>query len=85
MNYNKVENYTNIQFTREETQLLSKGLKYNLHHKHKKWIETLAHEAEIAISNLDVIEQNYYRHTVAININNISHKDNTTSRRNKEE
>jgi hypothetical protein len=30
--------------------VLSKGLKYNLHHKHKKWIETLALEAETAIS-----------------------------------
>jgi hypothetical protein len=40
-------------------QLLSKGLKYNLHQKHKKWIETLALEAEAALSHLDIIEQNY--------------------------
>jgi hypothetical protein len=65
--------------------LLSKGLKYNLHHKHNKWIETLAFEAETAISNPDVTEQNYYRHTVARNIKNISWKDNITDKRNKEE
>lgn len=63
--YSRVENHTNIQFTCEEIQLLSKGLKYSLHHKHKKWIETLALEAETAISQLDVMEQNYYRHSVA--------------------
>jgi hypothetical protein len=65
--------------------LLSKGLKYNLHHKHKKWIETLALEAEATISNLDVTEQNFYRHMVVINIKNVSNKANSTSRRNKEE
>jgi hypothetical protein len=27
------ENYTNIQFTHNEIQLLNKGLKYNLHFK----------------------------------------------------
>jgi hypothetical protein len=62
---NRVENRTNIYFTSEEMQLLSKGLKYNLHHKHKKWVETLALEAETAITQLAATEQNYYRHAVA--------------------
>jgi hypothetical protein len=35
-NYTTVENHTNIQFTRDEIQLLNKGLKYNSHHKNKK-------------------------------------------------
>jgi hypothetical protein len=39
-------------------------LKYNLHHKNKKWIETLALLAETATSNLKIAEQNYYRHVV---------------------
>jgi hypothetical protein len=49
-------------------QLLRTGFKYNLYHKHKKWNETFALEAETAISHLDVTEQNYYRRAVAINI-----------------
>jgi hypothetical protein len=48
-------------------------------------IETVALEAETAISNLDVTEQNYYRYAVAGNIKNISRKDNITNKRNKEE
>jgi hypothetical protein len=40
-------------------------LKCNLHHKHRTWIETLVLEAETAVSNLDITEQNYYRPAVA--------------------
>jgi nicotinamidase-related amidase len=39
-------NLTNAAFTKEESQLLDKGLKYNLHHKPKNWILTLAMEAK---------------------------------------
>jgi hypothetical protein len=53
------------QFTHEEIQLLSKGLKYNLHHKYRKWIETLALEAETAKYNLVITEKNYYRQALA--------------------
>jgi hypothetical protein len=48
-------------------------------------IETLALEAETAISHSDAREQNYYRHAVAINIKNISQNSNTISSKNKEE
>jgi hypothetical protein len=41
--------YARTIFTGDETQLLNKGLKYNLHYKHKNWIETLAIEADTAI------------------------------------
>jgi ABC-type multidrug transport system fused ATPase/permease subunit len=51
--YKRVENLTNITFTNDETQLLSKELKYNLHHKHINWIKTLAIEADTAISQLN--------------------------------
>jgi hypothetical protein len=43
-------------------QLLKKGLKYNLHYKQKKWLETLALEAKTAISKINATEQQYYRH-----------------------
>jgi hypothetical protein len=36
--YPRVINSTNTQFTPVEIQVLSKGLKYNLHHKHKNWM-----------------------------------------------
>jgi hypothetical protein len=82
-NYARIINHTNTQFTYEETQLLSKGLKYNLHHKHKDWIETLALEAETAISKLNITEQNYYRHAVAKNIKRLSQNENMETNNNK--
>jgi hypothetical protein len=33
--YKRVENLSNVTFTKDETQLLNKGLKYNLHYKRK--------------------------------------------------
>jgi hypothetical protein len=50
--YKRMENLTDDVFTDTEMQLLNKGLKYNLHHKHKKWIQTLAIEADISICQL---------------------------------
>jgi hypothetical protein len=47
-------------------------LKYDLHRNNKKWIETLALEAETAVSKLDTTEQNYYRHAVARELKDIS-------------
>jgi uncharacterized membrane protein YgaE (UPF0421/DUF939 family) len=51
-------------FTNEEMTLLNKGLKYNLHHKHKRWIQTLALEADTAINLLDPHEQAYMKQVV---------------------
>jgi hypothetical protein len=51
-----------------------------LHHKCRKWIETLALQAEIAVSNSDITEQNYYRLAFTRKINDISQKDNGTIR-----
>jgi hypothetical protein len=42
-------NLTNAVFRKEEIQLLDKGLKYNLHHKPKNRIQTLAMQAEVGI------------------------------------
>jgi hypothetical protein len=85
-NYDRVKNCTNIQFIQNEMQLLNKGLQYNLHHKNKKRIKTLALEAETAINNLDIKEQSYYRHAVAKKIKDINKNNKGNSNiKNKEE
>jgi hypothetical protein len=48
-----IDNLSNIIFTEEEMTLLNKGLKYNLHHKQKHQIQTLAIEADTAINLLN--------------------------------
>jgi hypothetical protein len=66
--YPRVINKTDISFSNDELSLLSKGLKYNLSYKHKNWIETLALEAETAVSYLLTAEQDYIQYQVAHNI-----------------
>jgi hypothetical protein len=66
-------------------QHLKKGLKYNLHYKQKYWLETLALEAETAITKINATEQQYYRYMVAKTIKMINQKDNTNNTRNKME
>ena len=63
-------NKTNIVLSNEEQTLLNKGLIYNLSYKQKDWIKTLATEAETAISQLPISEQEYLRYQVATSINN---------------
>jgi dihydroorotate dehydrogenase len=82
-NYPRVINTTNVQFTQNEMQLLRKGLKYNLHYKQKNWLETLALEAETAISKISATEQQYYRYRVAKTIKRVNQKDSTNSIRSK--
>jgi hypothetical protein len=76
--YKHTKNLTIIIFTDTEMQLLNKGLKYNLHHKHKKLIQTLAIEADTAISQLPEKDQGYMRQLVVNNIQKITNKQNTT-------
>jgi hypothetical protein len=59
----------------EEIELPSKGLKYNLHYKHNICIETLDLEAETAIRNLGISEQEYSRHAVAKAITKITQEN----------
>jgi hypothetical protein len=66
--YPRVVNNTNITFTNEELSLLNQGPKYNLHFKHKQWIQTLALEAQNAITMLPTHEQEPTRHAVTRNI-----------------
>jgi hypothetical protein len=63
--YPKLTNRTNIQLTHNETQLLNKGPGYNLQYTSRKWIETLAIEAETAISIIEETKQNHLRHMIA--------------------
>jgi len=58
----RVVNKTNIPFTNEELGLLNKGLKYNLDHKHKHWVNNSALEAENAVTLLPPGEREYTRH-----------------------
>jgi hypothetical protein len=50
--YPHVINKTDIIFSNDELILINKSLKYNLNHKHKNWIRTLALKAETAITQL---------------------------------
>jgi hypothetical protein len=65
--YPRVINKTEIDFSKEELGLLHTGLKYNLGHKRKHWVNNLAFEAESAISLLPPGEQEHVRYQVAQN------------------
>jgi hypothetical protein len=80
-----IQSIITVQFTNDEIQLLNKGLKYNLHHKNKKWIEILALEAETAITNLDINKQYYYKHIVAKEIEEIKKNNQANNKKTKEE
>ena len=66
--YPRVVNNTNITFTDNETNLLNKGPKYNLHSRKKDWLMTLALEAETAVTSLSLSDRDYYRKQVASHI-----------------
>jgi hypothetical protein len=66
--YPRLMNNTKIHFNPSEMKLLNKGFKYNLSFKHKNWIQTLALEAETAISKLAFTDQDSIRYQVAHNI-----------------
>jgi hypothetical protein len=69
--YPRVISNTNIDFTPHELPLLNKGLKYNLHYKQKQWVKTLALEAETAIGQLPLPEQEPIRYQVNRNIEHL--------------
>jgi quinol monooxygenase YgiN len=79
--HKRVENLTDITFTSEETQLLSKGLKYNLHHKQSNWVKTLAIEADTAINRLDPTEQAFMRQAVANKLKTLINHEETQKER----
>jgi hypothetical protein len=63
-----VVNNTNILFSKEEENLLHKGVKYSLHQKPKTWVNTLAFEAETAVTLLPIQHQDPICYQVACNI-----------------
>ena len=80
--FQRVTNLTNIDFTDEEAFLLNKGMKYNLSHKRKNWIQNLSIEAEYAITLVPQEEKEYMPLRVAKQIDKIyarlpSHRSNT--------
>jgi len=72
--YPIVVNNTNITFTKNETALLEKGLKYNLHNKKKNCLTILALEAETAISSVPITDREYYRKKVSDHIEKLKHQ-----------
>jgi hypothetical protein len=54
---------------------MNKGLKYNLHHKQKDWIKTLAIKAETAINQLDPNEQAYMKQCVTNKLQTLLEKE----------
>jgi hypothetical protein len=52
MFYPCVINKADIIFSNDELPLLNKDLKYNLNHKHKKWLRTQALQDETATKQL---------------------------------
>ena len=68
-------NNTNIQFSKGETALLQKGLKYNLHSKPRNWIQNLALEAETAITQLPSNERDVYRKLVVDQIEKLKQQN----------
>ena len=69
--FQRVTNLTNIEFTDEEALLLNKGMKYNLSHKRKNWIQNLSIQAECTTTLLPQEEQEYMRFRVAKQIDKI--------------
>jgi hypothetical protein len=66
VNVQKPKTEDNEQFyprvvNKTEINLLNKGLKYNLGHKRKHWVNNLAFEAESAITFLPPGEQEHVR------------------------
>jgi hypothetical protein len=81
--YSRLVNKTKVTFSKTETMLLEKGLKYNLHFKDKQWINRLALEADSATSLADPLQQNYLKHLVAKHIQKLQQKYSTQNYNNK--
>jgi hypothetical protein len=69
--YHRLVNNTDIHFSKSETSLLQKGLKYNLQQKPKNWLQNLALEAETAITKLPPNEIEVYRKLTANRIDTL--------------
>ena len=70
--YPRTINLTNIQFTKEERELLHKGLQYNMQQTSKTNWTNLVVETEQAIRLVETRSQEAYRILAAKNSNNYS-------------
>jgi ribosomal protein L16/L10AE len=64
MFYPRLVDNTNISFTKAQTSLLNKFLRYNMHYKRRRWITALALEAATAMSFVPTHEQEFVRQQV---------------------
>ena len=78
--YPRVLNMTDISFSEPEMTILQKGPKYNILSKPKDWLQTLALEAETAITLLPPSEREVYRKLTAERVS-ILQEDNKTPTR----
>jgi hypothetical protein len=76
--YKFTENLTHVAFADSEIQLLNKDLKYNLHHKQRNRLPTLAIEADTTINFLPEKDQSYMKQLVANNIQKLINKQKTS-------
>jgi hypothetical protein len=74
----RVVNTTDIQFIETEITLLRKCLKYNLQHKPRSLMRTLAWEVEAAVAQWPDQNQDYMRHRIAHTIEKLYKEQNTT-------
>jgi hypothetical protein len=61
-------------FSDDEMQLLNKRLKYNLHHKPKRWLQTLSIKPDTAVDVLPEKNSELYGEIVAGSIRKIIKK-----------
>jgi hypothetical protein len=76
--FHRMCNLSNTTIANNEMTLLNKGLKYNFHHKPKRWLRTLAIEAETAINLIAPHKQAYIRQTVANTLKMLINKERQT-------
>ena len=75
-NSTRIRNFTNINLTKEETQLIKYGLNYTTEKPTSTYIANLIAETERAICLLDTGMQNTYRFLAANNLKQIINSSN---------
>jgi hypothetical protein len=69
--YNRVQNIKDINFSKDEINVLQRGFQYNLKTTPKRWTRDLIIDTETAICQLDENKQDAYLHLVCKKINKI--------------
>lgn len=81
--YTRIKNMSDITFNKEEEQVLEMGLNYAFEKPVKHFIEDLIMDTECAIKQLDIKEQNIYRHLASKKLKQLQNtsKSNTLHKR----